>query len=71
MTMPKSVRSLACGLLLALCGCGERRAWDRTEVVFVTESNATNLDARYGQDAQSQRFAALIYIAGSSSVTQK
>ena len=33
MTMPKSVRSLAYGLLLAFCGCGERRAWDGTEVV--------------------------------------
>lgn len=59
--MPKSVRSLACGLLLAVCGCGEKRAWDGTEVVFVIESNPTNLDARYGQDAQSQRIAALIY----------
>src|SRR5215469_1772182 len=61
MTMPKSVRLLACGLLLAFCGRGQRRAWDGTEVVFVIESNPTNLDARYGQDAQSQRIAALIY----------
>jgi ABC-type transport system substrate-binding protein len=30
-------------------------------VVFVIESNPANLDARYGQDAQSQRIAALIY----------
>lgn len=61
MTMPKSVRSRACGLLLAFSWCGERRAWDGTEAVFVIESNPTDLHAHYGQDAQSQRIAALIY----------
>jgi peptide/nickel transport system substrate-binding protein len=50
---------LACALIL--CGCGKRAAWDGSEVVFVIESNPANLDARYGQDAQSQRIAALIY----------
>lgn len=47
--------------LLAVCGCGHRRGWDGTEVVFLIESNPANLDARYGMDAQSQRIAALIY----------
>jgi peptide/nickel transport system substrate-binding protein len=44
-----------------MCGCASKRVWDGTEVVFLIESNPANLDARYGQDAQSQRIAALIY----------
>lgn len=50
---------LAC--VATLCGCASKRVWDGTEVVFLIESNPANLDARYGQDAQSQRIAALIY----------
>jgi peptide/nickel transport system substrate-binding protein len=50
---------IAC--LAMMCGCASKRVWDGTEVVFLIESNPANLDARYGQDAQSQRIAALIY----------
>jgi peptide/nickel transport system substrate-binding protein len=46
---------------MILCGCRKRAVWDGSEVVLVIESNPVNLDARYGQDAQSQRIAALIY----------
>jgi peptide/nickel transport system substrate-binding protein len=51
----------ACLLGFAFNGCGGRRAWDGTDVVFLIESNPVNLDARFGTDAQSQRIAGLIY----------
>lgn len=40
--------TLVCAMIL--CGCGKQATWDGSEVVFVIESNPTNLDARYGQD---------------------
>jgi ABC-type transport system substrate-binding protein len=48
-------------VFLIVCGCGRKRAWDGSDVVFVIESNPVNLDARFGTDAQSQRIAGLIY----------
>jgi peptide/nickel transport system substrate-binding protein len=57
-------------LLCALCltsfpflsaGCGRNKANDTSSLIFLVESNPTNLDPRFATDAQSQKIDGLLF----------
>ncbi|MHB8500696.1 MAG: ABC transporter substrate-binding protein [Candidatus Acidiferrales bacterium] len=65
---PASPRTLR--LLCALCvtsflfllnGCGRRNTNDPSSLIFLIESNPTNLDPRYATDSQSQKIDSLLF----------
>ncbi len=47
--------------LLLLNGCGQHRTGDPSTLIFLIESNPTNLDPRYATDGQSQRIDSLLF----------
>ncbi len=48
-------------LLFVLAGCGHRNTNDPSSLIFLIESNPTNLDPRYATDSQSQRIDGLLF----------
>ncbi|MGH9742707.1 MAG: ABC transporter substrate-binding protein [Candidatus Acidiferrum sp.] len=47
--------------LFLLAGCGRHTARDTSSLIFLIESNPTNLDPRYATDGQSQRIDSLLF----------
>jgi len=47
--------------LLLVTGCGRHRSKDPSTLIFLIESNPTNLDPRYATDSQSQKIDSLLF----------